>query len=172
VFMEVFDCGVLLTGKSSIGKSELALELIHRGHRLIADDAPVFSRMSPESLVGHCPLVLQDFLEVRGLGILNVRKLFGNIAIKDCKKLHLIVQIVNLNDIPPESIDRLQGMHRNRDVLNVSIPEVSLPTAPGRNLSVLVETAVRNQVLKLNGYDAVRAFQHRQHSELINEEKS
>ena len=166
VFMEVFDRGVLLTGVSGIGKSELALELINRGHRLIADDAPLFSRTAPGCLTGTCPPILHVFLEVRGLGIINVRTMFGSTAIKDKKQLHLIVNVVILSQQELATIDRLEGMHRQCELLGVKIPEVSIPSSPGRNLAILVETAVRNQVLTLNGHDATKAFAKRQESAL------
>jgi len=162
VFMEVFDRGVLLTGVSGIGKSELALELINRGHRLIADDAPLFSRTAPGCVTGTCPPILHDFLEVRGLGIINVRTMFGSTAIKDKKQLHLIAQVVILSQQELATIDRLAGMHRECELLGVKIPQVSIPSSPGRNLAILVETAVRNQVLTLNGHDATKAFTKRQ----------
>ncbi len=168
VFMEVFDLGVLLTGESGVGKSELALELINRGHRLIADDSPVFSRDAPDSLTGRSPELLKDFLEVRGLGILNVRAMFGNTAVKDCKKLNLIVHIVNIADPVVAKIDRLEGMHRTREILGVDIPEVTVPAGPGRSLSVLVEACVHNQVLRKSGYQASDIFANRQRSEMGN----
>ncbi|MFI4956447.1 MAG: HPr(Ser) kinase/phosphatase [Gammaproteobacteria bacterium] len=168
VFMEVFDLGVLLTGDSGVGKSELALELINRGHRLIADDSPVFSRDAPDSLTGRAPDLLKDFLEVRGLGIINVRAMFGNTAVKDCKKLNLIVHIVNIADPVVAKIDRLEGMHRTREILGVDIPEVTIPAGPGRSLSVLVEASVHNQVLRKSGYQASEIFAQRQRNEIEN----
>lgn len=160
VFMEVFDVGVLLVGASGAGKSELALELIDRGHRLIADDCPTFSRLTPDFLTGTCPALLQDFLEVRGIGILNIRAMFGNTAIKDRKHLNLIVQIVDLREEKSlfNNIDRMQGLYNTREILNLSIPEVTLPAAPGRSLAILVEAAVRNQILRFHGYDASALF--------------
>lgn len=161
VFLEVLGIGALLTGTSGIGKSELALGLINRGHCLIADDAVDIKRKQ-DTLVGHCPPLLQDFLEVRGLGILNIRAMFGDSAIKQHKRLQLIV---NLFSVSPEDvihIDRLHGMHEVRSILDVAIPEVSLPVAPGRNMSVLIEAAVRNHVLKEQGYYASELFQERQ----------
>lgn len=160
VFMEVMGTGVLITGDSSIGKSELALELLTRGHRLIADDAPEFTRTSPDTLNGTCPEMLRDFLEVRGLGILNVRSMFGASAIKQNRNLRLIIV---LQDIEKSTeIDRLHGSRRLRSIQNVDIPEVTLPVGPGRNLAVLVEAAVRNHTLIAKGYDASEAFIERQ----------
>ncbi len=168
VFMDVMGIGVLLTGKSSVGKSELALELITRGHRLVADDAPEFSRVAPETLRGSCPELLHDFLEVRGLGILNVRAMFGDSAIKETKNLRLIV---NLTDRAPDDMDRLEGSRRSRTLLDVEIPEICLPVAPGRNLAVLVEAAVRNHMLFYNGYDPAADFIDRQHKMLARREQ-
>jgi HPr kinase/phosphorylase len=160
VFMEVLGTGVLITGDSSIGKSELALELLTRGHRLIADDATEFSRVSPDNLLGTCPEMLQDFLEVRGLGILNVRAMFGASAIKQHRNLRLIVVLQDIEEAI--QIDRLHGSRQIRKIQDVNIPEVTLPVGPGRNLAVLLEVAVRNHILNAKGYDASEAFIERQ----------
>ncbi len=162
VFMEVMGIGVLLTGESAIGKSELALELITRGHRLVADDAPAFRRQGPENLVGHCPEALKNFLEVRGLGIMNVRELFGDSAVKPEMTLHLIVQLSAVSAQRREALDRLRGTRRLRTLLDVEVAEVEVPVAPGRNLAVLVEAAARNQILYNRGYDAAEDFIARQ----------
>lgn len=162
VFMDVLGIGVLLTGESAIGKSELALELVSRGHRLIADDAPVFSRSGPETLLGHCPEALQNFLEVRGLGVLNVRALFGDSAVKQNMELHLVVHLASISQSEMQQIDRLLGTRRKQRMLEVDVPEIELPVAPGRNLAVLVEAAARNQILYNNGYDAAEDFIVRQ----------
>jgi HPr kinase/phosphorylase len=160
VFMEVLSTGVLITGDSSIGKSELALELLTRGHSLIADDAPEFSRVSLDTLLGTCPEMLQDFLEVRGLGILDVRAMFGTSAIKQRRNLRLIVVLQDIEEA--SRIDRLHGSRQMRRILDVNIPEVTLPVGPGRNLAVLLEVAVRNHLLNTKGYDASQAFIDRQ----------
>jgi HPr kinase/phosphorylase len=160
VFMEVMGTGVLITGESSIGKSELALELLTRGHRLIADDAPEFTRIAPDILNGTCPEMLQDFLEVRGLGILDVRAMFGASAIKENRNLRLIIVLQDIEEAV--KIDRLHGSRRLRTIQDVDVPEVTLPVGPGRNLAVLLEAAVRNHILIANGYDASAAFIERQ----------
>ena len=160
VFMEVMGTGVLIIGDASVGKSELALELLTRGHRLIADDAPEFTRTSPDTLNGTCPEMLRDFLEVRGLGILNVRSMFGASAIKQNRNLRLIIVLQDIEE--STEIDRLHGSRRLRSIQNVDIPEVTLPVGPGRNLAVLVEAAVRNHILIAKGYDAGEAFIERQ----------
>jgi HPr kinase/phosphorylase len=162
VFLEVMGIGVLLTGESAVGKSELALELITRGHRLVADDAPEFNRIGPDTLRGHCPELLRDFLEVRGLGILNIRAMFGDNAVKQSKDLRLVVHLQPVDKERLTSIDRLRGTHRTRRLLDVEVPEVELPVAPGRNLAVLVEAAARNHILYYRGYDATEEFIARQ----------
>ncbi len=158
VFMAVAGIGVLLTGKSGIGKSELALELLSRGHRLIADDAPQFSRTGPDTLVGSCPPVLQDFLEVRGLGVLSIRSIFGDSAVKKRKNLHLIVELKPASEIDYLKLDRLKSYSEPMKLLGVKVPTVLLPVAPGRNLAVIIESAARNQILLEKGYDATAVF--------------
>lgn len=161
VYMEVMAIGVLITGPSGIGKSELALELISRGHRLIADDAPIFSRVTPDIINGACPEALQDFLEVRGLGIINVRELFGDSAIKRNKYLRLIVRLQPMTDDLP-ALDRSGGAHKLRNVLEMEVPEITLPVAPGRNLAIMLECAARNHLLSAGGYNAAESFASRQ----------
>ena len=162
VLLEVHGIGVLLTGESSVGKSELALELITRNHRLIADDAPEFSRVGPDTLRGRCPEVLRDFLEVRGLGVLNIRAMYGDSSVKMSKDLQLVVHLQRLADIDWQHLDRLQGSVRQRTILDIDVPEVTLPVASGRNLAVLVEAAVRDHILLRKGYNAAEAFRQRQ----------
>ncbi len=154
VFIEVLGMGVLLVGDPGIGKSELALELVARGHRLIADDAPEFARVAPETLEGSCPALLRDFLEVRGLGVLNVRAMFGESAVRQHATLNLIVTMRSFPHDELAQIDRLRGSLSAQTILGVAVPEITLPVAPGRNLAVLLETAVRNQILRIRGYDA------------------
>ena len=154
VFMEVLGIGVLITGESSVGKSELALELISRGHRLVADDAPEFTKIAPDILDGRSPSMLQGFMEVRGLGVLNIREMYGDNAIKINKYLRLIVHMENMNNSNKNDFNRLKGHNKAQKVLNIEIPVTVLPVAPGRNLAVIVEAAVRNHILRLNGYDA------------------
>ncbi len=159
VFMDVLGTGVLIMGDSGTGKSELALELVSRGHRLIADDAPEFSRIAPQKINGTCPLDgMNPFLEVRGLGVLNVQALFGDSATKDEKHLRLIVQLEHMTPELLQKIDRLQGDYRMRRILGVDIQEICLPVAPGRNLAVLLESAVRNYSLRRQGYNAADEF--------------
>jgi HPr kinase/phosphorylase len=162
VFMEIMAIGVLITGPSGIGKSELALELISRGHRLIADDAPLYSRIAPDIINGTCPKTLQDFLEVRGLGIINVRELFGDSAIKKNKYLKLIVELQPMDIKELLSFDRLSGSYTTRNVLELDIPQITLPVAPGRNLAIMMECAARNHILRDSGYNASEVFAKRQ----------
>jgi len=162
VLLEVHGMGVLLTGESSVGKSELALELISRNHRLIADDAPEFSRAGPDTVRGCCPEVLRGFIEVRGLGVLNIRAMYGDSAIKFSKDLRLVVHLQRLAAEDLQQVDRLKGSYRKRTILDVDIPEATLPVASGRNLAVLVEAAVRNHILLRKGYNAAEAFSQRQ----------
>ncbi|MCU7810720.1 MAG: HPr(Ser) kinase/phosphatase [Candidatus Thiodiazotropha sp. (ex Notomyrtea botanica)] len=166
VFMEVLGKGVLLSGDPAIGKSELALALISRGHRLIADDAAELYKTHNHTIMGRCPKVLQDFLEVRGLGLINIRAMFGNSAIKPDKRLHLIIDLVHFDDEKLNNMDRLEGSHSLRTLLDVEIPQTSLPVAAGRNLAILVETAVRQHMLSIDGYNAARDFIQRQQNHI------
>ena len=162
VFMEVHGTGVLITGESSVGKSELALDLISRGHRLVADDAPEFTRIGPDILDGRSPAILQGFMEVRGLGVLNIREMYGDNAIKRNKYLRLIVHMEKMNDDNLGTFNRLTGQTEVQRILDVEIPVTIVPVAPGRNLSVIVEAAVRNHILRKNGYDASQQLIDRQ----------
>jgi HPr kinase/phosphorylase len=165
VFLDVLEIGVLITGESSIGKSELALELISRGHGLVADDAVELQQIGPETIQGRCPPLLRDFLEVRGLGVLNIRSIFGETAVRPRKILRLIVHL----DSPAagaEPRDRLATRSGTRRIVGVEIPTVTLTVAPGRNLAVLVEAAVRNHILITRGIDSTREFIARQEAML------
>ncbi len=172
VFMDVLGTGVLIMGDSGTGKSELALELVSRGHRLIADDAPEFSKTQPQIIVGTCPLGMNAFLEVRGLGVLNVQALFGDSATEKDKDLRLIVQLRHMTAVDLKNIDRLQGDYRVRTVLGTDIPEISLPVAPGRNLAVLLECAVRNHSLKSQGYNAADDFCEQQRQAMLKQSEN
>jgi HPr kinase/phosphorylase len=161
VFLDVLEIGVLITGDSSIGKSELALELISRGHGLVADDVVELQQIGPETIQGRCPPLLRDFLEVRGLGVLNIRSIFGETAVRPRKVLRLMVHLeMPLAGMEPR--DRLATRSGTQDILGVEIPTVTLAVAPGRNLAVLVEAAVRNHILITRGVDSTREFIARQ----------
>lgn len=168
VFLDVLEIGVLITGDSSIGKSELALELISRGHGLVADDVVELQQIGPETIQGRCPPMLRDFLEVRGLGVLNIRSIFGETAVRPRKVLRLMVHL----EIPAAGLeprDRLATRSGTQDILGVEIPTVTLAVAPGRNLAVLVEAAVRNHILITRGIDSTREFIARQEAALRQE---
>ena len=169
VFLEVLGMGVLLTGDPAVGKSELALELISRGNRLIADDAPEFIRIAPDIISGSCPPMLREFLEVRGLGVLNIRAMFGDNAIKHNKYLRLLVHLKRMSTQELGEMERLPPQRETREVLGEHIPQVTIPVAPGRNLAILVESAVRNHLLKLKGYDATQVFIERQQQALMSD---
>ena len=162
VFLDVLEIGVLITGASAIGKSELALELITRGHGLIADDIVEFHRTSPETLEGRCPPILRDFLEVRGIGIINIKTVFGETAVRPRKTLRVIVHLEDHSNERFSDLDRLQVNATFQEILGVAIRKVTIPVAAGRNLAVLVEAAVRNFVLNLRGIDSTREFIERQ----------
>jgi len=162
VLMDVHGTGVLITGAASVGKSELALELISRAHILVADDAPEFKRIAPGTIEGNCPPLLQDFLEVRGLGVLNIARMYGDAHTRSRKILRFIVNLKNVETTDFESSlenivgDRLGAPDAQRDVLGVSIPQRTIPVAPGRNMAVLVEAAVRDYILRSGGYNATK----------------
>ncbi|THD01648.1 hypothetical protein B1810_19275 [Panacagrimonas perspica] len=161
VFVEIFGLGVLLAGKSGVGKSELALEMLARGHRLIADDAAEFELAHDGRVVGRCPPLLYGFLEVRGLGILHVGRMFGEPALRSSKALDLILRLdpaAEYSDPP----DRLRGRRFDTDVCGKPIPEISLPVRVGQSLATLAEAACRDQTLKRDGYDAAEDFMARQ----------
>ncbi|WP_407352421.1 HPr(Ser) kinase/phosphatase [Luteimonas sp. R10] len=162
VFMEIYSIGVLITGESGSGKSELALELITRGHRLVADDAPEFTQIAPDVLDGTCPELLQDLLELRGLGVLNIREMFGDTAVKRNKYLRLIVHLAKPNYDAPRAdnggMERLTGDLGVRPVLDLEVPMITLPVMPGRNLAVLAEAATRTHILRVKGMDPAAAF--------------
>ncbi len=171
VFMEIYSIGVLITGESGSGKSELALELVTRGHRLVADDAPEFTQIAPDVLDGTCPELLQDLLELRGLGVLNIREMFGDTAVKRNKYLRLIVHLSRPHDDPSASWDddgmvRLTGDLGSRHVLDLDVPMITLPVMPGRNLAVLSEAAARTHILRAKGVDPAAAFMAR-HSHFL-----
>jgi len=171
VYLEVYSLGIFITGKTAVGKSELALALISRGHRLIADDVTRFARVEPDVVEGQSPQLLTDFLEVRGLGIVNVRAMFGANALKRSMPLSLIVNMVELDRDNSSEFDRLGHIIRTRSILGLEFPEVTLPVAHGRNLAVLVEAAARNHLLQASGYNAAQDFIKRQNQAITRDEQ-
>lgn len=159
VFMDVLGLGVLITGESGLGKSELALELISRGHGLVADDAVEVSRTAPHFIEGQCPALLQNLLEVRGLGLLDIRTIFGETSVRRKMQIKLIVHLVRMSE---ENFERLPMQDEYQDILGLPIRKVMLQVAAGRNLAVLVEAAVRNTILNLRGIDTMDDFIERQ----------
>lgn len=164
VLMDVYGLGVLIEGTSGIGKSECALDLISRGHRLVSDDVIVVRRIGTEKITGSAPELLSEHLEIRGLGILNIRDLYGVSAISSAKTIDLSIKLERW-DLAGE-VDRLGIDPRYTEILGINVPQVLIPVSPGRNLSTLVETAVRVQLLRVRGYDAAQDFVAR-HTEIL-----
>ena len=158
VFLDVLGFGALITGNSQIGKSELALELISRGAGLVADDAVELFQIGPETIQGRCPALLRDFLEVRGIGVLNIKAIFGETAVRPRKTLRLIVHLERPTEEYFRGLDRLQTKSSTTTILGVEIPTVTLAVVAGRNLAVLVEAAVRHYILQTRGYDSTKDF--------------
>ena len=157
VFMDILGLGVLLTGESGLGKSELGLELISRGHGLVADDAVDLYRVSQTSLEGRCPDLLMNLLEVRGIGLLDIKAIFGETAVRRKMRLKLIVHLVRKETMERE-FERLPYEPLNEDILEVPIRKTVIAVDAGRNLAVLVEAAVRNTILQLRGIDTYKEF--------------
>jgi HPr kinase/phosphorylase len=166
VFIDVLGLGVLITGESGVGKSELGLELISRGHGLVADDVVEVSRIAAGTLEGRCPPMLKDFLEVRGLGLLNIRTIFGETAVRRKMKLRLICHLQRPHPVGHDVGERLPLAELSEEILGVTVRKVNIPVAAGRNLAVLVEAAVRNEILKLRGIDSTAEFLARQKQQM------
>jgi len=162
VLLDVLGMGVLIMGDSGVGKSELALELISRGSGLVADDVVELYRIGPETVEGRCPPLLKDFLEVRGLGVLNIRTIFGEAALRPRKNVKLIVRLGK----PTARQERLPLNAGFENIMGVDVHKVSIPVAAGRNLAVLTEAAVRNYVLQLRGFDSTQEFIARQSQQI------
>ncbi len=157
VFMDILGLGVLLTGESGLGKSELGLELVSRGHGLVADDAVDIFRTSQTTLEGRCPELLQNLLEVRGIGLLDIKAIFGETAVRRKMKLQLIVHLVRQSTMERD-FERLPYEPLYEEVLDIPVRKVVIAVDAGRNLAVLVEAAVRNTVLQLRGIDTYQEF--------------
>jgi HPr kinase/phosphorylase len=163
VFMDILSVGVLITGESGLGKSEVGLDLISRGNGLVADDAVDFYRVNQTIIEGRCPDLLKNLLEVRGIGLLDIRAIFGETSVRRKMRLHLIVHLMRLESLERD-YDRLPSEPLTEQVLGVPIHKTIIPVTAGRNVAVLVEAAVRNCVLQLRGIDTYREFveRHRQ----------
>lgn len=158
VFLDVLGVGVMVTGESAVGKSELGLELITRGNGLVADDIVELHRIAPDTLEGRCPELLRDFLEVRGLGILNIRTMFGETAVRRKKSLKLIVHLHRPPGGDLSQMERLPLNATHQEILGVNVSTVNIPVVAGRNLAVLVEAAARNFVLQQRGINTMDEF--------------
>jgi len=169
VFMDVLGVGVLITGESGLGKSELGLELISRSHGLVADDAVEFARIAPNMIEGRCPPLLQNMLEVRGLGLLDIRTIFGETAVRRKMRLKLIVHLVRRKTLE-ENYERLPMSSQSEEILGLQIRKVIIPVEAGRNLAVLLEAAVRNTILQLRGIDTLKDFIVRQQKAMESDE--
>ncbi len=166
VFLDVLGVGVLITGDSGVGKSELGLELITRGNGLVADDVTELFRISPDTLEGRCPELLRDFLEVRGLGVLNIRTMFGETSVRRKKSLKLIVHLHRPPGGDVSQLERLPIGASYQEVLGIKIRTVNIPVVAGRNLAVLVEAAARNFVLQQRGIDTMKEFIERHEKQM------
>ena len=159
VLMDVLGIGVLLLGKSGIGKSEAALDLIMRGHRLVADDLVEVRRTSGSLLVGWASELIKHHMEVRGLGIINIKDMFGVAAVRDEKRIELVLELMRWDQ--SESHDRLGLDEMVYPILDVPVPLLRIPVSPGRNVSSLIEVAARNRLLQVRGHHSAREFQER-----------
>ncbi len=166
VFLDVLGVGVLISGESAVGKSELGLELITRGNGLVADDVVELYRIAPDTLEGRCPELLRDFLEVRGLGVLNIRTMFGETAVRRKKSLKLIVHLHRAQGSELSQMERLPLNATHQEILGVNISTVNIPVVAGRNLAVLVEAAARNFVMQQRGINSMDEFITR-HDQLL-----
>jgi HPr kinase/phosphorylase len=159
VLVDVLGVGVLLMGKSGVGKSEAALELVMRGYRLVADDLVEVRRIAGEVLIGTASELIKHHMEIRGLGIINIKDMFGVAAVRDEKKIELVLELARWDE--NESPDRLGLDEMAYDVLGVAVPMLKIPVSPGRNVSSLIEVAARNRLLQVRGHHSAREFQER-----------
>ena len=159
VLVEIYGVGVLITGNSGVGKSEAALELLKRGHRLVADDAVDIRRVSAGRLVGQAPEMVRNFMEIRGIGIINVATLFGIGSVMQSKSIDMVVHLEHWQQ--DKEYDRLGLTDETRKILDVDVPWLLMPIRPGRNLAVVLEVAARNLRLKQQGYSAAKDLEQR-----------
>ncbi len=156
VLVEVYGKGVLILGDSGIGKSETAIELIKRGHRLVADDAVEISRVSDKTLVGRAPKIIRYYMELRGIGIIDVRRIFGMGAVKETEKIELVINLEHW--VEGKNYDRMGLDTETHEILGIKIPSITVPVHPGRNLAVILEIAAMNFRLKGMGYNTAEEF--------------
>ena len=168
VLVDVYGIGILLTGKSGIGKSECGLELVLKGHRLVADDVVHIRKKAPESLYGFGSELIKYHMEIRGLGIINIKDLFGVASVRDQKLIELVIEMVEWH--PKHPYERLGIDDQNKEVLGVKIPFLRIPVRPGRSLTSIIEVAARNQLLKLKGIYSAKDFQEKLTRKLLLEE--
>jgi HPr kinase/phosphorylase len=159
VLMDVLGLGVLLAGESGIGKSECALDLIVRGHRLVADDTVEVRRRQETILIGACPELTRHHMELRGLGVINIKELFGIASTRSSKRVELVVQLERW--VPTREYERLGLDDTFHEILGLRVPLLRMPVAPGRNIAILVEVAARNQLLRQRGHHAARELANR-----------
>ncbi len=159
VLVDVMGVGILLTGKSGIGKSECALDLVIRGHRLVADDMVYIKKKMPAALVGQSEEAIQHLMEIRGLGIINIKDLYGVSSIREKKIIDMMLELVDWD--PDHEYDRLGVDDQRSTILGVELPHIIIPVRPGRNLGTIIEVAARNFLLKGMGYHSARDFQER-----------
>ncbi len=164
VLVEVYGEGLLLLGDSGVGKSETAIELVKRGHRLIADDAVEIKRASAKALVGSAPEIIRHYVELRGIGIVDVRRLFGMGAVKDTEKIDLIINLEHW--VQGKMYDRLGLDEEKMDILGIELPCITIPVKPGRNLAIIIEIAAMNNRLKKMGYNTAEEFNKKLMSQL------
>ena len=168
VLVDILGLGVLITGESGMGNSECALDLVVRGHRLVADDAVEVRRRGENELIGTCPELTRHHMEVRGLGVINIRDLFGVAATRLSKRVELVVQLERWD--PSREYDRLGLDEKTYELFQVKVPVIHMPVAPGRSLAILVEVAARNQLLRSRGLNAARDLAQRLERQLEPEE--
>ncbi len=156
VLMDVHGVGILMIGRAGIGKSEVGLELVSRGHRLIADDLVMLEQRAPDRVVGSCPEITRHHMEIRGLGIINIRDLYGAAAVRESKRVEITVELVDWN--PDQDYDRL-GLETPRiQLAGVPVKHLTLPVRPGKSLALIIEVAARNSLLQVQGTHSAQAF--------------
>jgi HPr kinase/phosphorylase len=165
-FMNIFGIGTQIMGESGIGKSELGLALIDRKHQLIADDAPIFSR-NKQQIVGKAQEPFKGFMNIQGIGVINIITLFGNQALKDHRPLTIIINLKKISNLPKDESTYLSGIYTNKKIFDVTIPEITIPIMNGRNLAIITEIIVKNFIAKRNhDYDAAKEFENLQKKQI------